>query len=634
MKKKFSFNQLVLSEEQIPHWGVFFILTAIVLIVFGRSLFFQFVWDDGYLIINNPYIKDVRFIGHLFQGDLMASTTTGHYLSGYYRPVSMLSFMLDYFIWGTKPFGFHLTNLAFHLMNAFLGYLLIWQLSRKKVIAFWSAVVFAVHPIHIEAVVPVYNRMGLLTVFFSLLALLCFVGGREKGRGALLVGSLFLYGVALLSKENAIVLPLLFVAYDILFYAPRESKKKALWKVVAFYVFLILMVGLYFWIRAHNITRPLPSLRAAYPSLNYFSISHIATVISIFYLSIYKLLIPYPLIPVYWINIASFLDWKVIVAIIMLIGSLWGIYAFRRKRPLVSYFLVFFFVTLLPYLNIIPIAEVYTFRERFLYWPSLAFCFLMVYAIYSFFNRIPARNFAWWKGVLLGLTLVAGIYTVLSQGFWRNNLALWKKAVRYTPNSQLVLLNLGEAYLQENNLKEARRFLEKSLTAPMPKALNSIYLAQVDIATVDISLGQLQSAEKILEEAIKVGKAAGLNLFAVYDKMGLIYAIKKQPQKAEEFFLKALKSNPNFVTSLYNLGLLYYSQQDYNKAEDYLKRVVALKKDFEVALYALGFCYWEQKKFEEAKSIFARIIRLNPHNRVAKAFFSLLLKDRKNDTSH
>ena len=86
------------------------IIAVAVFSSFGNALFNRFVWDDGYLIVSNPYIKSAQFIVHLFNGDLVRSTTSLHFESGYYRPLSMLSFLVDYQIWQLDAFGYHLTN--------------------------------------------------------------------------------------------------------------------------------------------------------------------------------------------------------------------------------------------------------------------------------------------------------------------------------------------------------------------------------------------------------------------------------------------------------------------------------------------------------------------------------------------
>ena len=147
-------------------------LFIIVFVVYGNALFNQYTWDDGFVIVDNPYIKSFQFFSHLFKGDVKASTTMRHQLSFYYRPLSMFSFMVDYRLWRLNPFWSHLVNVLIHLCNCIIIFFFIQRICKNRNIAIITSLLFAVHPIHVEAVTPIFNRMGIQVAFFLLLGLL------------------------------------------------------------------------------------------------------------------------------------------------------------------------------------------------------------------------------------------------------------------------------------------------------------------------------------------------------------------------------------------------------------------------------------------------------------------------------
>jgi len=154
------------------------ILIALIIVVcsaaYFNTLFFNFVCDDHSLIIDNPYIRAFKFLPLFFTHDIWNISIMA-INSGYYRPLLGASFMLDYALWHTNPFGYHLANLIFHILVAILVFLLVEMLFKNRVIAFSSALLFSVHPIHTEAVSFISGRVDVLCLFFFLLSLLLFL---------------------------------------------------------------------------------------------------------------------------------------------------------------------------------------------------------------------------------------------------------------------------------------------------------------------------------------------------------------------------------------------------------------------------------------------------------------------------
>jgi len=619
----------MMLDYRRDNWGVVLLLTVVVFLVYGNALFNQFTWDDDYLIVSNPYIKDMKFIPNLFSGDLIESTTARDFESGYYRPLSMLWFLVDYQIWKLNPFGFHLTNILIHLVNSILVFLIILRMSQHKFVSLLTALFFTVHPIHVEAVVPIYNRMGIQAALCILAAFLSLLQADNFRRAGWLTAALIFFVLGLFSKEDAIVLPVIFLCYDFVCLSDLKLRDLLRRPKVLFYGACILLCLIYLFIRNTNVHYRFfypvsPELLGVAWAKNLFY--HILTSIKVVGICLSKTIFSFSLSPIYWMEpVNRFLEREVVMSLLVIGGLLGLAHLNRKKNKISAFFIFFFFISILPVSNILPIAEVYTFRERFLYVPSVTICFFMALIYFWSIKRIKeAGSFSRMIYLIPAVLLtVMSIFTISSNYIWRNNLSLWRYAVRADPFSQLAHLNLGEAYLTIGRIPEALEELNKSLAVPRPQALSSVYLAKLNLVTIAIDRGAYQKAWQELEDALTITRQIGLNPVSAYDKLGLFYAKTGDLIKAEENFKQALAHNPQFLTARYNLAVLYFSEGQYKMAEEQLRHTL-VDKDFSEAAYLLGLTLLVQDKKEEAKAMFKHVLRIDPKNILAKEQLNVL----------
>ncbi len=186
-------------------------LIGVTLLLFVESLSAEFTYDDIHNVLNDPQIRHMHFWDLFDIGDI-------HF--GWRRHVRTLSFMVDYALFGSSPIGYHLHNLLWHVISVALFYVVVRKLSKQVWISLLAAVIFAIHPIHVEVVTNITNRKELLCMAFLLAAFISYDGFvREVGpkRWGWLTGSLAAWSLALFSKQVAIVLPLYLIAYEFLF---------------------------------------------------------------------------------------------------------------------------------------------------------------------------------------------------------------------------------------------------------------------------------------------------------------------------------------------------------------------------------------------------------------------------------
>ncbi|MBU1912055.1 MAG: glycosyltransferase family 39 protein, partial [Candidatus Omnitrophica bacterium] len=212
-------------------------IALIIVIVFSNSLKNNFAWDDKFLIVNNPHIKDPVYISRIFNNQLYEGDGMH---SNFYRPVQLFSFMIDYCIWKLNPFGYHLTSLLLHIVNSALVYIIILAISASPYMAFITASLFSIAPAISGITFYTPARSDLLMALFLFLSIWFFIRYTQKGKGLLYALSVISFGLSLGCKEMAVMLPFL-LALEIF----RNPKKdKAPYKLLFPYLAVLLVYAL------------------------------------------------------------------------------------------------------------------------------------------------------------------------------------------------------------------------------------------------------------------------------------------------------------------------------------------------------------------------------------------------------
>ena len=297
-------------------------------LLYANSLGNEFVFDDLPLIIDNALIKDIGNIGKVIgweSGDPL------------YRPVRYVSYMLDYWLWGLKPAGYHVANILYHGIAGFILFLVLLELLGNRAAAVAGTVLFISHPVLTDSVTYISGRRDVLVGLFYLLSFYCFVRYRKEPRlwNAVLTGIFFL--LALGSKEMGITLPAVCLAYDFTLSFTGQGRNaagavlgrvrqaaqdvvKKNWKL---YLPLAVLAGIFFY---SKIFLYYPSLKSSYYGGS--AISNFATVVRIICYYIKLVLFPVVLHADYSYNAfdlsQSFLEWRVLGAGLVVAGAAGG----------------------------------------------------------------------------------------------------------------------------------------------------------------------------------------------------------------------------------------------------------------------------------------------------------------------
>ena len=419
------------------------VLVALVLVCYANSLGNGFVFDDLQVVLvdGRP-----RSFAHLLQ-----------MVTASYRPLRNLSYALDFGIWGASPFGFHVTNILIHSANTVLVFWLVRRISGNLLIAsFFSAALFAVHPIQTDAVTYISGRRDVLFSLFYIAAFHSYLSYRKSRSLKYFVLFLFLWALSLMSKEMAVSLPVVIFAWNFCdawgeqtgSFPKRsiEAVRKAFVSDKWLYIGLCAAAvgyGLYqtYWVGA--------SLRAGYAGLHYWGGDLFKTALMMmrvhaWYLK--QLVYPTPIAQYYgaFDVSTSLLDWRVLSSLVLVVSVLVAAFALLRKNKLMAFAIFSYFGMLLPVSQIIPHHELLA--DHYLYLPMMSFGLLVALVT----ERIAAksnqtRQVAY---VVAGALIVAfSLATVSRNKDWIDEFAVWNANYEAVPNSPRAAYNLGNQYL-------------------------------------------------------------------------------------------------------------------------------------------------------------------------------------------
>ena len=346
----------------------FLILGIFIFLAFGQSLTFDFVWDDFLLIVENENLRQGKKVWDLlFQGFLEIDLTLKDPTRDFYRPLILFSYLCDYGLYGLQSWGFHLTNLLIHWVTSFVVWacaLFFFRCPWKSLVA---ALIFALHPTHVENVCWIAGRTDLLCGLFYFAALFFFFDWCDQGQNQPLLvgGSALLYFGALLGKEMAISLPMVLILYGWLVKPIRREKI-----VFVLLLFILISVG-YVGIRS----MVLGTFYSAPPFGSFWQRCFSIPFVLVKYFALLLLLAPLdPHHPEGFIEFPFGWDFGVSLVILLSMAKMiQGLYATQKRM---AFSLLFIPVTLLPVFNLGAFGDV-LYADRFLYIPSFGLALLL-----------------------------------------------------------------------------------------------------------------------------------------------------------------------------------------------------------------------------------------------------------------
>ena len=556
-------NKDTLNSSYVQAAAVF----AAAFAVYFNSIWNGFVYDDTEIVLGNPWIRDFSHIAEVFTTDLWAWRETGP--TNFYRPIPTIILMVQYSVFGDAPWGYHLTYV---LMNSAVSVTVFFVLRRLfhesgypgAALPVAAALVFATHPVHTEVVA--WN--GAHEMAFSLFALLCLLS-HMKGRAA---WALLFFMAAAFTKETAVVIPLILLAYDFSLGGGRSLKA-----IAAAYIPLILAGTAYLLLRSYAIGGFAPVNHYAHLGLYDMALS--ATELFADYMVM--LIVPVNLTPTHVFNAATtVLDYRVAFSITLLAAYVATLFATRRRSPLVFMSLALIAIPLLPVLYIPAFGRI-VFAERYLYLPTAGFAVILVLCLHHLIVRLVGEKGRAGVVFMIVLLLQVSIYgaaAIKRNRVWQSNYTLWSDAVVNSPTSPVAHNNLGTEYFKLGLSKEA--IVEFEAAASHDPAYKEPYY---NTGTVLHKEGRTADAIAYYMKAIRLDPAYR----SAYSNLGVAYAETGEYEMAVRMLVVAVRIKPD-AEGHYNLGLLYLRMERTGDARSEFETALELDHRFGPAREALA----------------------------------------------
>jgi len=593
-------------EQQLAKWfpALLFVLACLQ---YCNTVTYDYAWDDKLVITANTYTT--RGLKGL--PDIFTKRVSIPYKSEY-RPVPQALHAIEYDLFRGSPHAGHAFNILWYacacvLVYAF-GRFVFFQLG--ELFAFLTAVLFLVHPLHVEVVANIKSRDEILALCFGLSGIMLLVKALEQKRWLLYVGGVACFLAACLSKSNAVtMLPLVpLVAW---FRSPGLKVSRTL--AASGGILAACTLALVALIR-HSQTTVSPDLALHLNSSvlnNIFlwsahteTIKPTALVIIARYVRLF--LYPHPLIHQYGYDQVPLNHWADVTTWLVIAGlaglALFVYRAWKRKIPL-SFAVVFFAVTYSVYSNLLFFAPD-TMADRYMFIPSVGLAMIAVYAVFKLASLdLSATALSGTRArVVMGLFgIVLAAYftrTVVGSRDWQNDSTLIHNRIRYMQNNAAAQAIYGYTLNKE----------------------------RYETASPELKEQRQVEAMKAFTDAIRIYP----DFQAAWMAIGKLFAERGIYDKAELAFFKAQRLEPLSPDSYYCLGALYATQQDTDLAIPYLEKAVLLNPQMEEAYEALGKAYLSSNNIENLGSMTATARKWFPDNtnlEALQASYSFRMRD-------
>lgn len=505
-----------LKSFLVSNDGKMLVLFVVSLLAYSPAFFAGFVWDDDIFYLQNGILQTIDGLRNIwFHPSLIPN-------EAHYWPLVYSTFWVEFHLWGDNPMGYHATNILLHIVDV----ILLWTILRRLEIpgAWWAALIFALHPVHVESVAWAIERKDVLSGMFYLLSFLCYLQFENEKKWGKYILSLVLFTCAMLSKSVVVTFPVVILLYQ---WWKENRIEKRTWLLSFFYIEIAAIITAFdMWLshlRDHSafhlslLERCLIAGRAIW-----------------FY--VWELFCPINLIAIYplWnINVHAYWQYLFPCSLVAIVLLLWILKNRIGRSPFAA--VLFFIITLSPTLGFIDFSFMghsYV-ADRYQYLASIGLIVLFSAGV-SMLPTSTRFNSIFKSAVYFLIPVLLAILTFQQAKTWYSLETMFARTIEKNPNTSAAHSNLGVAY--------AKRGLR---TAAINQFIEALRI-KPDQADVRNNVGVLLGEEGKMKEAA-------------------------------EYFKQAIQLKPDFVEAHYNLGCCYMREAKYKEAID--EFTIALKID-------------------------------------------------------
>jgi protein O-mannosyl-transferase len=608
-----------------------------------------YVWDDPRYIAENAIIKTLSFdnLKAIFSTEVIAN----------YHPLTILSYALEYRIAGMDPWLYHFDNLLLHISVTVLVYWATFLLSGRTVAAVVTAILFAVHPMHVESVAWASGRKDLLYALFYMAACIAYIYYLRKSNAksaGLYTLTLLFFLCAVLSKPVAVTLPLALFLID--YFCKRPLTKRVIIEKIPF-----LIISIIFGTIAIKIQHDTGAMKMLNIDFTFTEQLAIASSSLLTYLG--KAIAPLNLHANYYYpaKVSGALPIYYYVYPVIVAGLMVLAWKTVKKNRVIVFGLLFFLVNISLVLQLIPVGDS-VMAERYSYLPYLGLFFIAGWYVSQLFESDRLSKFRLPVSIFTGMYVIVLSYTSAAQcTVWYDNISLWSNEIRKEPERSIKgYNNLGFDYyikwsgtintILKERYYDSVSYCMKKVMELDPKMANPyVVLGQMEsnagnfneaiatfrkgllvdplepnlytgLATLYYTRGDMDSCGYYFSTVLKVRPTSD-----AHGNYALFLGQQGQNDAAQNEFAAAISLNPSNPTHYLNRGKLFIKLEHWADAVRDIDKAIQLNPDFPEAYYQRSFCDTQQKNRNKAVQDIEKSISLG-FRYVDKRYYRSLLK--------
>jgi len=614
-------------------------LILLAFLCYGNSLFNGFVYDDEQQILQNPYVKSWHYLPQIF------STTVWSFVgaagtTNYYRPLMTFTFLALWQFFKDLPFGFHLFNVTLNAAVVVLVFVAGRQLFQDRRVGWLAAALFAIHPVHTEVVDWIAAVPELEVTFFVLLTFWLFTQ-LDKGSWKLHLPTAVSFALAVLCKEPALMFAPLAIAFE--HFVRPDNRETSLVTKMRRYAPLCAVAAGYLLLRVALFGKLAPVLqhpKLTWPQAIYSGFALVAGYTK-------YLFWPAPL-SAFHVFHSSVSPWElpVLAGMSVCLAAVALIFYLHKRAPTAAFCILWMGITIAPVLNARWMAS-NVFTERYLYLPSVGFCWLVAWYAMRLWDRSTSSFAVWPRRILVSAAAVIALLSVssvmLRNPIWADDMTLYTRTLQTDPDAAVIRSNRGSLYFDAMQFDKA---LQEWQLALAQKPDNVVTMNALGILYT--RLDRHEDAEAIFEQAIAAKPLWGDSHFShalLLQKTGHLpeallefkagvtlsplsapahrwygEALLQNEQWAEaaEQFKQAVALDPT-LEALHDLSEVYILLGRNADAEPVMRRIITQFPYDSSAHLMLGNLLEQAHKREEAANEFRAVLGSDPNNNEAKA---------------
>ncbi len=550
-------------------------LIIILLIVANFVAFGRIAGNDFICFDDTGYITDNYFIKSGINSKSIRWAFTA-VVEKNWVPLTIISHMLDWKLFGANPSGHHIISLLLHIGSVIFLFLFLNKTTNNIWSSAFAAAFFALHPLRVESVAWASERKDVLSLFFGMASLYAYAFYVQKNNFYRYIICLFLFCLSLLSKSMMVTLPFVFLIIDywplgrwdnvlmekkqVFHSAGRLIKEKTPFFLLSILLSIITFLAQY-------------KAGTTYPSF----LSRISNAVVAYVIYLGKTFRPVDLTLSYYH--VDFRLWHILFSGFILIGITFVVLYTVRKWPFLFVGWFWFLGTLIPVIGIVPTNALVT--DHYTYLPSIGIAIMLSWGGAFLFRRKKIRGtilFTFSAAILFSLAIL----TWIQCGYWKNSIELFRHAVMVTENNYMAHDKLGVAYKNKGEIARALYHHNQALL------INPYYAnAYNNRGIIYLKECQYQKALDDFNRAITLN----LNFANAYNNRGVLYDYVNNNQLAIRDYSKAISLKKNFAEAYKNRACVYFKLGNLTSGCEDAKKACALKEcQILEMVKAQGYC--------------------------------------------